>query len=174
MYVCKFSIRNPIRDYFLGIFRKFQSMFKKFWNRFENLDIVFCKPVTLVKSGLSKHTIHVLDLPTELQNTEASFILLKSDPTTDALPDVLKILGSSKGNICGALNFWYSCRWVDWAAWNATKDIFLIIFRNAHTSSFSNISFKYLWSNLLRSVWLIKWFYSWPHICSTFFSPVVG
>ena len=127
-----------------------------------------------LKRGFSKHTIHVLNLPTELQNTEASFILLKSDPTTDALPEILKILGSSKGNIYGARTFRYSCRWVDCTAWIATKDVFLIIFWIAHSSSFSNISFKNLWSNFLRSVWLIKWFYSWPHIFSTFLSWLVG
>ena len=140
-------MRNSIRDYFLGIFCKFQSTFKKFWSRFENLEIVFCKPATPVKGDFSKHIIHVLNLPTELQNTEASFMLLKSYPTTDALPEILKIFGSSKGNIYGALTFRYSFRWVDWTAWNATKDIFLIILRKVHSSSFSNISFKNLWSN---------------------------
>ena len=144
MHVCKFPIRNPIRDYFLGIFRKFQSTFKKFWSRFENLEIVFCKPATTVKGVFSKHIIHVLNLPTELQNTEASFILLKNDSTTESVPEILKILGTSKGNIYGGLTFRYSCSWVDWTVWNATKDIFLIIFQNVHSSSFSNISFKNL------------------------------
>ena len=127
-----------------------------------------------LKGDFSKHTIHVLNLPTELQNSEASFILLKSVSTTDALPEILKILGTSKGNIYGGLTFWYSCRWVGWTAWNATKDIFLIILRNVHSSSFSNIPLKNSWSNFLRSVWLIKWFYTWSHTCSTFFSLVVG
>ena len=128
----------------------------------------------LLKGDFSKHTIHALNLPKVLQNTEASFMLLKSDSTTDALPEILKILGSSKGNIYGVLTFRYSCRWVDWTAWNATKDIFPIIFRNVHSSSFANIPSKNLWSNFLRNVWLIKWFYSWSHICSTFFSSLVG
>ena len=127
-----------------------------------------------LKVDFSKHTIHVLNLPTELQNSKASLSLLKSDSTTDALPTILKILGTSRGNIYGGLTFWYSCRWVDWASWKAAKDIFLIISQNVHSSSFSNIPLKNLWSNVFRSVWLIKWFYSWSYICSTFFSPVVG
>ena len=117
-----------------------------------------------LKRGFSKHTIHVLNLPTELQNTEASFILLKSDSTTDDLPDILKILGTSKENNYGGLAFRYNCRWVDWTVWNATKDIFLIIFQNVHSSSFSNMPLKNLESNFFRSVWLIKWFYSWSQI----------
>ena len=64
--------------------------------------------------GFLKHTVHVLNLPTELQNTEASFIFLKSDSTTEAVPEILKILGASKGNIYGGLTFRYSCSWVDW------------------------------------------------------------
>ena len=81
-----------------------------------------------LKGDFSKHTIYVLDLPTGLQNAEASFTLLKRDCTKDALPAILKILGTSKGNIYGGLNFRYSCRWMDWTARNATKDIFLINF----------------------------------------------
>ena len=127
-----------------------------------------------LKWDFSKHTIHVLNLPTELQKTEAFFILLKSDSTTDAVPEIFKIIGSSKGNIYGALTFRHSCRWVDWTARNATKDIFLIIFRNVHSRSFSSIPLKKLWSNFLRSVWWIKWSYSWSYTCSTFFTSVVG
>ena len=44
--------------------------------------------------------MHVLDFSTELQNTEVSVTLLNSDPTTDALQAILKILGTTKGNTC--------------------------------------------------------------------------
>ena len=34
LLVCEFLIKNPIRDPFLEIFRKFQSTFKKFGQKF--------------------------------------------------------------------------------------------------------------------------------------------
>ena len=60
--------------------------------------------------------MHVLDLLTELQNTEVSATLLKSDCTADALTAISKILGAYKGNTCGGVSFRYSYRWVDWTA----------------------------------------------------------
>ena len=57
--------------------------------------------------------MHVLDFLTELQNTEVSVTLLKSDCTTDALTAILKILGEYKGHTCGGISFCYSYRWVD-------------------------------------------------------------
>ena len=58
----------------------------------------------------------VLDFLTELQNTEVSVTLTKSDCTTDALTAILEILGAYKGNTCGGVSFRYSYRWVDWTA----------------------------------------------------------
>ena len=55
--------------------------------------------------------MHVLDFLTELQNTEVSVTLLKSDCTTDAVTAIPKIQGAYKGVI-----LCYSCRWVDWTA----------------------------------------------------------
>ena len=49
--------------------------------------------------------MHVLDFLTELQNTEVSVTLLKSDCTTDALTAISKILGAYKGNTCGGASF---------------------------------------------------------------------
>ena len=46
--------------------------------------------------------MHVLDLWTEFQNTEVSVTLLKSYSTTEALPAILKILGTIKGSILDA------------------------------------------------------------------------
>ena len=60
--------------------------------------------------------MHVLDFLTELQNTEVSVTLLKSDCTTDALTAISKILGAYKGNTCGGVIFRCSYRWVDWTA----------------------------------------------------------
>ena len=60
--------------------------------------------------------MHVLDFLTELQNTEVSVTLIKSDCTTDALTAISKILGAYKGNTCGGVSFRYSYRWVDWTA----------------------------------------------------------
>ena len=60
--------------------------------------------------------MHVLDFLTELQNTEVSVTLLKSDCTTGALTAVSKILGAYKGTTCGVVSFRYSYRWVDWTA----------------------------------------------------------
>ena len=126
-----------------------------------------------LKGDFSKHTIHVLNLPTELQNTEVSFISLKIDSTTDALPEILRILGTNKGNIYDGLTFWYSCRWVDWRAWNATKDILLTIFQNVHSNS--NIYLKNLWSNFCRSVCIksdlhyIRFFYDFQKFSAQLF-----
>ena len=69
-----------------------------------------------LKGDFSKYIIYVLNLPTELQNSEASFTLVKSVSTTDALPEMLKILGTSKGNIYGGLTFRCSCKRVGWTA----------------------------------------------------------
>ena len=60
--------------------------------------------------------MHVLDFLTELQNTEVSFTLLKTDCTTDALTTISKILGAYTGNTCGGVTFHYSYKWVDWTA----------------------------------------------------------
>ena len=60
--------------------------------------------------------MHLLDFLIELQNTEVSVTLLKSDCTTDALTVISKILRAYKGNICGGLSFRYSYRLVDWTA----------------------------------------------------------
>ena len=48
-----------------------------------------------------------------MQNTEVSVTLVKTDSTTDALPEILKILRTNKGNTCGGVRFWCSYRWVD-------------------------------------------------------------
>ena len=60
--------------------------------------------------------MYVLDFLLELQNAEVSVILLKSDSTTDALPVILKIIGTNKGNICNGVSFRYSYRWADYIA----------------------------------------------------------
>ena len=60
--------------------------------------------------------MHVLDFLAELQNTEVSVTLLKSDCTTDALTAISKILGAYKGNTCDGVSFCYSYSWVDWTA----------------------------------------------------------
>ena len=60
--------------------------------------------------------MHVLDFLTELQNTEVSVTLLKSDFTTDALTAISKILGAYKGNTSGGVSFRCSYRWVDCVA----------------------------------------------------------
>ena len=45
--------------------------------------------------------MHVLDFLTELQYTQVSVTLLKSDCTTDALTAISKILRACSGNTCG-------------------------------------------------------------------------
>ena len=60
--------------------------------------------------------MYVLDFSTELQNAEVSVTLLKSDSTTDAVPAILKVLGTNKGNTCSGVSFRYSSMWVDWTA----------------------------------------------------------
>ena len=60
--------------------------------------------------------MHVLDFLAELQNTEVFVTLLKSNSTTDALPSILKILGTNKGNTFDGVSFQYSYRWLDWTA----------------------------------------------------------
>ena len=57
--------------------------------------------------------MHVLDFLTELQNTEVSVTLIKSDCTTDALTAISEILGAYKGNTCDGVSFCYSYRRVD-------------------------------------------------------------
>ena len=52
--------------------------------------------------------MHVLDFLAELQNTEVSATLVKSDCTTGALTAILEILGAYKGNTCGGVSFRYS------------------------------------------------------------------
>ena len=53
----------------------------------------------------------VLEVLTELQNTEVSPVtLLRSDSTTDAFPVISKIFGKLTENICGGVSLWYSCR----------------------------------------------------------------
>ena len=56
-------------------------------------------------SYFSEHTMHVLDFLTELQNTEGSVTLLKSDCTIDALTAISKILSAYKGITCGGVSF---------------------------------------------------------------------
>ena len=67
---------------------------------------------------------------TELRNTEVSVSLLKSNYTTDALATIFMILGTNKQ------------RKLEFFKRNVAKDVFLIIFKNFHNSSFSNISEK--------------------------------
>ena len=79
------------------------------------LQTVYCKPATPVKKGLleisrKEHTMQMLDFSTELQNTEVSVTLLKGDSTTDALPAILNIFRTNKGNTCGGVSFRYSYR----------------------------------------------------------------
>ena len=50
----------------------------------------------------------------ELQDAEVFVTLQKGYSTTDAVPAILKILRTNKGNTCGGLSFPYSHRWVDW------------------------------------------------------------
>ena len=57
--------------------------------------------------------MHLLDILTELQNTDVSLNLLKSDCTTDAPTAISEILGAYKGNTCGGVSFRYSYKWVD-------------------------------------------------------------
>ena len=59
------------------------------------------------KNYFSEHHVHVSDFSTELQIAEVSATLLKSDSTIDALPRILKILGTIKVNNCGAVSFQY-------------------------------------------------------------------
>ena len=54
--------------------------------------------------------MHVLDFTTELQNVEVFVALLKYSSTTDALPAILKILGTNKENTFGGVSFRYSDR----------------------------------------------------------------
>ena len=58
--------------------------------------------------------MQVLDFSTEIQKAEVSVILLKSDPTTGALPAILKILQTNKRNTCSEVSFRCSYMWVDW------------------------------------------------------------
>ena len=60
--------------------------------------------------------MHVLDFLTELQTTEVSATLLKSNYTIDVFTAISKILGAYKGNTCGAVSSRYSYRWVEWTA----------------------------------------------------------
>ena len=87
--------------------------------------------------------MHVLDFSTEWQNAEDSVTLLKSDATTDALPAILKILGTKEtftvesvfDRVIGGWS-----RQLEVRKRNVNKDIFLIIFQHFRNSSFSNIS----------------------------------
>ena len=98
--------------------------------------------------GLLFGTSHApVDFSTELQNSEVSVTLLKSDSTADPLPAILKILGTSKGNTCVESVFFIVIGgWigqVEFCKRNATKDgVFLIIFQYLHNNSFSNILSK--------------------------------
>ena len=58
----------------------------------------------------------VLDFSTELQNVEVLVTLLKTDSTSDALPAILKIIRTNKGNTYGGVSFRSSYRWLDWIA----------------------------------------------------------
>ena len=81
-------------------------------------------PATPVKRGLPKvleelliGTYHArIDFSTELKNADVSVTLLKNDSTRDALPAILKVLGTIKGNTRGGVCFLYSYRWVDLTA----------------------------------------------------------
>ena len=48
-----------------------------------------------------------------LQKAEFFVALIKSDSTTGTLPAVLKILGTSMGNVCGGVSFRYCYVYVD-------------------------------------------------------------
>ena len=85
----------------------------------------------------------VLDLPTELQNAKTTVTLLKSDSPTDAPPAVWKILGTIKGNIYGRWVVGVVGGWIgklEFFIMNATRDIFLIIFQNVHSSIVIEVS----------------------------------
>ena len=56
--------------------------------------------------------MHALDFWTELQNAKVSVTSPKSDSTTGALPETLKIL-ATKGNTRGGVTFQCSYKWVD-------------------------------------------------------------
>ena len=56
----------------------------------------------------------MLGFSAELQNTEVLVTLPKGYSTTDALPAILKILQTNKGNTCDGLSFLYNHRWLDW------------------------------------------------------------
>ena len=56
----------------------------------------------------------MLAFSVELENAEVFVTLPKDNSTTHALPVILKILQTNKGNTCGGLSFSYSYRWVDW------------------------------------------------------------
>ena len=58
--------------------------------------------------------MHVLGFFADLQNAEVFVTLPKGYFTTDALPAILKILQTNRGNTCGGLSFPYSHRWADW------------------------------------------------------------
>ena len=58
----------------------------------------------------------MLDFSSELQSAEVSVNCLKNDSNTGALPAILKILGTNRGNTGDGVNFRYSYRWVDWTA----------------------------------------------------------
>ena len=81
-------------------------------------------PATPVKRGLPKVLEELLlgayhacvDFSIELKNADVSVTLLKSDSTRDALPAILKFLGTNKGNTRGGVCFLYSYRWVDLTA----------------------------------------------------------
>ena len=56
LQVCKFLIRNPIRDHFLEIFCKLKSTFKEMVKSLYlvALQNAYCKPKTLVKRGFTE------------------------------------------------------------------------------------------------------------------------
>ena len=96
--VCIFLIRNLLETTSWKFLISFKTALQKIGKEFVSSSVVYCKPATPMKRGLFEisgrhtfleHTIHFL---TELQNTEVSVTLLKSDSTTDALTDALTAL----------------------------------------------------------------------------------
>ena len=60
--------------------------------------------------------MHVLDFSAELQNTDISVTLPKSDSTRDTFPAILEFLRANKGNTCVGVIFRHSYRWMERAA----------------------------------------------------------
>ena len=78
--------------------------------------------------------MHVLNFWTELQNAEVSIISLKSGFTAEALPAILKILGTNKVKIYRGVSFRYS-----WGGWIGQQEFFK---RKANKDVFQHIHLR--------------------------------